>query len=100
MRLSLKLRMPSFATSRLARYPVRAHEEAVDSASCGPQHQLPTEESANISLNLPIPIDLLPVFRAGNLDDLLAHYPTGHILACDFYIAGAELGIDVPGGCR
>jgi len=49
---------------------------------------------------LPIPIDLLPVFRAGNLDDLLARYPTGEILACDFYIAGAELGTPVPGGYR
>jgi hypothetical protein len=49
---------------------------------------------------LPIPIDLLPVFRAGSLDDLLARYSTGEILACDFYIAGAELGIDVPGGYR
>ena len=38
-------------------------------------------ESANVSLNLPIPIDLLPVFRAGNLDDLLARYPAGEILA-------------------
>ncbi len=49
---------------------------------------------------MPIPIDLLPVFRAGSLDDLLARYPTGEILACDFYIAGAELGTDVPGGYR
>jgi len=49
---------------------------------------------------LPTSIDLLPVFRAGNLDDLLARYPTGEILACDFYIAGAELGTDVPGGYR
>ena len=47
---------------------------------------------------MPTPIDLLPVFRAGNVDDLLARYPTGEILACDFYIAGAELGADVPGG--
>ena len=44
----------------------------------------------------PLPIDLLPVSRAGNLDDLLARYPVGEILACDFYIAGAELGTDVP----
>ena len=49
---------------------------------------------------MPLPIDLLPVFRAGNLDDLLARYPTGEILACDFYIAGAELGAPVPGGYR
>ena len=49
---------------------------------------------------MPIPIDLLPVFRAGSLDDLRARYPTGEILACDFYIAGAELGTDVPGGYR
>jgi len=49
---------------------------------------------------LPLPIDLLPVFRAGNLDALLARYPTGEILACDFYITGAELGTDVPGGYR
>ena len=49
---------------------------------------------------MPLPIDLLPVFRAGNLDDLLARYPTGEILACDFYITGAELGTDVPGGYR
>lgn len=49
---------------------------------------------------MPTPIDLLPVFRAGNLDDLLARYPWGEILACDFYIAGAELGTNVPGGYR
>ncbi len=49
---------------------------------------------------LPNPIDLLPVFRAGNLDDLLARYPTGEILACDFYIAGAEHGDPIPGGYR
>ncbi|HEX5072034.1 MAG TPA: hypothetical protein VFW03_02440 [Gemmatimonadaceae bacterium] len=49
---------------------------------------------------MPVPIDLLPVFRAGNLDDLLARYPTGEILACDFYIAGAELGSPAPGGYR
>ena len=49
---------------------------------------------------MPIPIDLLPVFRAGSLDDLLARYPTGEILACDFYIADAELGAPVPGGYR
>ena len=47
---------------------------------------------------MPISIDLLPVFRAGNLDDLLARYPTGEILACDFYITGAELGTAVRGG--
>jgi hypothetical protein len=51
-------------------------------------------------LPLPLPIQLLPVFRAGNLSDLLARYPTGEILACDFYIAGAELGAPVPGGYR
>lgn len=49
---------------------------------------------------MPTPIDLLPVSRAGNLDELLARYPTGEILACDFYIAGAELGVDVSGGYR
>jgi len=49
---------------------------------------------------LPVPIDLLPVFRAGNLDDLLARYPNGQIFACDFYITGAELGTEVPGGYR
>jgi len=49
---------------------------------------------------LPVPIDLLPVFRAGNLDDLHAWYPNGKILACDFYISGAELGTEVPGGYR
>ena len=49
---------------------------------------------------MPISIDLLPVFRAGNLDDLLARYPTGEILACDFYITGAELGTAVRGGYR
>jgi hypothetical protein len=49
---------------------------------------------------LPFPIDLLPVSRAGNLDDLLARYPDVEIFACDFYIAGAELGVDVPGGYR
>ena len=48
----------------------------------------------------PLPIDLLPVSRAGNLDDLLARYPVGEILACDFYITGAELGTSVPGGYR
>ena len=49
---------------------------------------------------MPVPIDLLPVFRAGNLDDLLARYPNGQIFACDFYITGAELGTEVPGGYR
>ena len=49
---------------------------------------------------MPIPLNLLPVFRAGNLDDLLARYPDGEILACDFYIAGAELGASLPGGYR
>jgi len=49
---------------------------------------------------LPNPIDLLPVFRAGNLDDLLARYPRGEIVACDFYIVGAELGAPIPGGYR
>jgi len=49
---------------------------------------------------LPLPIDLLPVSRAGTLDDLLARYPSGEIFACDFYITGAELGTDVPGGYR
>src|SRR6185295_11903170 len=60
---------------------------------------LPSPDALRSSA-LPFPIDLLPVFRAGNLDDLLARYPTGEILACDFYITGAELGSPVPGGYR
>ncbi|HYR08464.1 MAG TPA: hypothetical protein VEQ60_11865 [Longimicrobium sp.] len=41
---------------------------------------------------------LIDVSRAVSPDTLLGLVPEGRITACDFYVSGAETGVEVPGG--